>query len=69
MNTNKTKNVLFIVLIAVVSSVVTLFGYNVINRNSVASTSGNTVTSEEIGAYSATFDQNKNVVLTNLTTS
>jgi CHASE3 domain sensor protein len=34
MNTNKTKNVLFIVLIAVVSSVVTLFGYNVINRNS-----------------------------------
>src|SRR5690554_1690697 len=69
MNTNKTKNVLFIVLIAVVSSVVTLFGYNVINRNSVANTSGNTVTSEEIGAYSATFDQNKNVVLTNLTTS
>src|SRR5690606_18793448 len=40
-----------------------------INRNSVANTSGNTVTSEEIGAYSATFDQNKNVVLTNLTTS
>jgi serine protease Do len=69
MNTNKTKNVLFFVLIAVVSSVVTLFGYNVINRNSVANTSGNTVTSEEIGAYSATFDQNKNVVLTNLTTS
>lgn len=69
MNTNKTKNVLFIVLIAVVSSVVTLLGYNVINKNNAENLSGNTVTSEEIGAYSATFDQNKNVVLTNLTTS
>ena len=54
MNTNKTKNVLFIVLIAVVSSVVTLLGYNVINRNNAENLSGNTVTSEEIGGYSAT---------------
>src|SRR5690554_6381774 len=69
MNTNKTKNVLFIVLIAVVSSVVTLLGYNVINKNNAENLSGNTVTSEEIGAYSASFDQDKTVVLTNLTTS
>ncbi len=69
MNANKTKNVLFIVLIAVVSSIVTLFGYNVVNKNNTINDTGRTVMSEEIGAYSASFDQDNNVVLTNLTTS
>ena len=35
MNTSKTKNVLYIVLIAVVSSIVTLLGYNVANKNNI----------------------------------
>lgn len=69
MNASKTKNVLLIVLIAVVSSVVTMFGYNVINKNNKSVSVDRNVTSEDIGAYSASFDQDKNVVLTNLTTS
>ena len=71
MNTSKTKNVLFIVLIAVVSSIVTLLGYNVANRNNISflDKSGTNATSEEIGLYSNSFNQDKNVVLTNLMTS
>ncbi len=69
MNTNKTKNVLFIVLIAVVSSIITLLGYNVIYRDAIRNASETTVTSEEIGAYSSSFNQDKSIVLTNLTTS
>src|SRR5690554_4814657 len=71
MNTSKTKNVLFIVLIAVVSSIVTLLGYNVANRNNISflDKSGTNSTSEEIGLYSNSFNQDKNVVLTNLMTS
>lgn len=71
MNTSKTKNVLFIVLIAVVSSIVTLLGYNVVNRNNISifDKSQANATSEEIGMYSESFNQDKNVVLTNLMTS
>ena len=51
MNTSKTKNVLYIVLIAVVSSIVTLLGYNVANRNNInfLDRSEANTTSEEIG--------------------
>ena len=68
MNTSKTKNVLFIVLIAVVSSIVTLLGYNVANRNNISflDKSGTNSTSEEIGLYSNSFNQDKNVVLTKI---
>lgn len=71
MRTNKTKNVLFIVLIAVVSSIVTLLGYNAINKSSgnTFNSSNNNEVSEEIGEYSNLFNQDKNVVLTNLTTN
>ena len=71
MNTSKTKNVLFIVLIAVVSSIVTLLGYNVANRNNIKflNKTEASATSEEIGIYSNSFNQDKNVVLTNLMTS
>lgn len=71
MNTSKTKNVLYIVLIAVVSSIVTLLGYNVANRNNInfLDRSEANTTSEEIGVYSNSFNQDKNVVLTNLMTS
>ncbi len=70
MNTSNTKNVIAIVLVAILSSVVTLLGYNIIGKNnsSRADASGN-VTSKEIGTYSNSFNQDKNVVLTNLTTS
>lgn len=69
MNTNKTKNVIAIVLIAVVSSVVTIFGYNAITKNNVAGSGySSNKNSEEIGAYASSFDQDKNVILTNITT-
>lgn len=70
MNTSKTKNIFFIVLVAVLSSVVTLLGYNVITRDGKAlggTTSGNT--SQAIGTYANSFDQDRNMVLTNLTTT
>lgn len=72
MNTNKTKNVISIALIAIVSSIVTLLGYNVMNKNNGASFgfgSSGDVASEEIGALSDSFDQDRNMVLTNLTTA
>lgn len=70
MNTNKTKNVFLIVLVAVLSSVVTLLGYSVLNKNRYFNegASGET-SSKEISAYSNSFNQDRNVVLTNLTTS
>ena len=74
MNTNKTKNVLLIILVAVISSVVTLLGFSAVNKDSriaVRSSAGGSaeVASKEITAYSNQFDQDRNVVLTNLTTS
>ncbi|MFA5649970.1 MAG: Do family serine endopeptidase [Proteiniphilum sp.] len=70
MNTNKTKNVLLIVLVAVVSSIVTLLGYNTMNKNNRFFGGNEEVTSsQEIRAYANSFDQDRNVVLTNLTTS
>ncbi|NLX67623.1 MAG: Do family serine endopeptidase [Bacteroidales bacterium] len=72
MNKGNSKNVFIIVLVAIVSSVVTLLGYNVIskqnenNRSSLLSGDG---ISKEVSAYANSFEQEKNVVLTNLTTS
>ena len=74
MNTNKTKNVLLVILVAVISSVVTLLGFSALNKNSIFAGKGSGgdssgVVSKEITAYSNQFDQDRNVVLTNLTTS
>jgi len=72
MNTNNTKNVIVIVLVAILSSVITLLGYNVMNKNNgslFGSGSSQNTASEEIGTYAGSFNQNPNVTLTNLTTS
>lgn len=71
MNTGNSKNVLFIVLVAIVSSVVTLLGYNVISNhsgNKMFSGSSEGKISKEVSTYADSFSQDKNVVLTNLTT-
>ncbi len=70
MNTTKTKNVLLIVLVAIISSLVTLVGYNAINKSDrfLGGVSEND-SSQEIRAYANSFDQDRNVVLANLTTS
>src|SRR5690554_4350160 len=69
MNTSKTKNVLLIVLVAVVSSIVTLLGYNFMNKNNRFLAGEDDTASSKIRAYANSFDQDRNVVLTNLTTS
>ena len=63
MKANNTKRVLGIILIAVLSSVITLFGYDQINKKRSRAVSGN------VGEYASSFEQDKNVVLTNLTAS
>lgn len=70
MNTSKLKNILFIVLVAVLSSVVTMLGYDVISKNGkIISKTNSPNVSQEMGTYANSFDQDKNVVLTNLTTA
>ncbi|MDR0422857.1 MAG: Do family serine endopeptidase [Proteiniphilum sp.] len=72
MNTKNSKNVIFIVLAAIISSIVTLLGNSVINKNSgnrlPVGSPGHSI-SEEVKAYANSFEQDKNVVLTNLTTT
>ncbi|MDR2816936.1 MAG: Do family serine endopeptidase [Proteiniphilum sp.] len=72
MNIGNSKNVILIVLVAIVSSIVTLMGYNVISKNDgnrLFSGSSRGKISEEVSAYANSFEQDKNVVLANLTTS
>ncbi|MCE5206007.1 MAG: Do family serine endopeptidase [Porphyromonadaceae bacterium] len=64
MDTSKIKNIFFIVLVAVLSSVITLLGYNVTTRN--GKTLGGTTSGD---SYANSFGQDKNMVLTNLTTA
>ncbi|RNC67140.1 Do family serine endopeptidase [Proteiniphilum sp. X52] len=72
MNTGNSKNVFVIVLVAMITSVITLLGYNIITKNNGNSAlpglSGDRV-SEEVSAYADSFSQDKNIVLTSLTTS
>lgn len=71
MNTGNVKNVLTIVIVAVLSSIVTMFGYNKINNNNgriFDKSSSKTEASAEIEGYANTFDQD-GVVLTNYITS
>lgn len=70
MNTGNVKNVLTIIIVAILSSVVTLLGYNTINKNGISfgnNTSKNATTAY-MGEYASSFDQD-NVTLTNYTTS
>ncbi|MGI6073533.1 MAG: Do family serine endopeptidase [Fermentimonas sp.] len=68
---NKTRNIVTIVLVAILSSVLTLVGYNAIsNKNNSSNTgSSDTATAKEIGTYANSFNQNQNFTLTNMTTS
>lgn len=72
MNTSNTKNVLAIVLVAILSSVLTLVGYNAVSKNngfSLGKKSTQTESTAEIGMYADSFDQNKNATLTSLITN
>ncbi len=71
MNTNNTKNTFAIVLVAILSSVITLFGYHMIRGNEEKGKPGNSDSSytEEMGQLADSFGQDKNVVLTSLTTA
>ena len=71
MNTGNGKNVLTIIIVAILSSVVTLLGYNTINKNNGISFGNNTsknATTADIGEFADSFDQD-NVTLTNYTTA
>lgn len=67
MNTLSTKNVVAIIAIAVLSSFVTIFGYNYFVTKK--SYSGATSSAVEIKEYADSFNQSKNVRLANFTTS
>lgn len=74
MNTGNAKNVIVIALVAIISSIVTLLGYNAINAGDTKKGTANVspeTTTKEIGEYANSFSQEKenNVVLTNLTTA
>ncbi|MFA7141559.1 MAG: deoxyribonuclease HsdR, partial [Proteiniphilum sp.] len=70
MNTKNGKNVLAIVLVAILSSVVTLLGYNMISGKKGGATAGTSSSSsaKEIGMLADSFGQDRNMVLTSLTT-
>lgn len=70
MNTSNTKSVIAILLVAILSSVITLFGYHTIIVKGEKKLTGSTVnpTTEEMGVLAESFNQDKNVVFTSLTT-
>lgn len=71
MNTSKTKNILVIVLVAILSSIVTLVGYNTIisKKNPFDFNASESTTAKEISTYANSFEQDKNFNLTSLTTA
>lgn len=72
MNKSNIKNGLVILLVAIVSSVVTLAGYNVMTKNNgnrFAAGTSDKATTQELGAMADSFGQDQNLVLTNLTTA
>lgn len=71
MNASSTKNVLGIVLVAVLSSLITLFGYNYVTKNNIktAINAGGKSSSSNVGDMADSFGQDKNVTLTSLTTA
>lgn len=72
MNIKNSKNAIAIIVVAIVSSIVTLMGYNAIsnnNKNSADQALKSEMGSSSTSVLASAFDQDKNVVLTNLTTS
>ncbi len=72
MNTSNSKNLLAIVLVAILSSVLTLVGYNIANKNNglnLGKKSTEIESTSEIRMYADSFDQNKNATLASLTTT
>ena len=67
MNTGNVKNIATIVVVAILSSVITLFGYNTISKNNAKGVSSSVVSAGQ-SEYADSFNQDKNVRLTNLTT-
>lgn len=68
MNTGNAKNMVVIVVVAILSSVLTLVGYNTISKNNTKKISSSSAVIEQ-SEYADSFDQDKNVRLANLTTS
>lgn len=68
MNTGNFKNVLTIVIVAILSSVITLLGYNYVSNGKNSSFSGNNPSFSSNNNYASSFDQDKNVHLTSLMT-
>lgn len=68
MNTVNSKNIVAIIVIAVLSSLVTIFGYNYFGKEKSGS-SASSIAAKEISAYADSFDQSKNVRLASLTTA
>ncbi len=70
MNTSNTKKVVAIVLVAILSSVTTLFGYHLISEKEGKAFSdyADNPATEKIGMLANSFGQDKNMVLTSLTT-
>ena len=67
MNTGNVKNIVVIVVVAIISSLVTLLGYNVVTNKKSLYTEVTPAT--EKSEYSDSFNQDNNVRLTNLTTA
>ncbi|MDR1516711.1 MAG: Do family serine endopeptidase [Dysgonamonadaceae bacterium] len=68
MNATKFKNWLSIIIVAILSSAITLYGYNYFNGNKNVSKQSSASGESSGGEYGASFDQDKNLRLTNLTT-
>lgn len=72
MNTGNVKNIMAIILVAIISSLVTIFGYSVVSNKNSASIVGTTSTTER-SEYSDSFNQdnnnNNNVRLASLVTN
>ncbi len=60
------KNMIAIIAVAILSSVVTLFGYNLVNKRNMSEKSSVSIQNKE---YADAFEQDRNVTLTNLTTA
>lgn len=70
MNANNTKNVITIVLVAVLSSILTLVGYNgITHKDNRKSEITETLPSKEMDTYINSFAQDNHTVLTNLTST
>lgn len=68
MNTVNTKNIALIIFVAILSSLVTVFGYNYFNKNNSVQ-SDNAAVTTEIKEYADSFNQSNNVRLASLTTT